>query len=486
MAKNPEVRENQEAPETREELNNLERQVSWDRRKFETLLKSPSLKKWMEKIMKKWLDSKIQAFIETSNWKVDYYIWTMIEKHPELVSFIGWELNLPVKIWESSNKVKFSQLSFEQKLSFMALVEFYWDNVPAYKNIKPSKIIEGYRKYMNKFSNQVTEHFNTTMENNEDFLWLWYVNIEKVLKNEYWLTETESKKMKEYVELIQEHPEYVKKVTWWYEIKPQLAWIWTWTWILIWILIWIALSAWWYITYKYISNLVKVKDPETKVYWDHTEITNFEKTFKVMSAVALTDSEERLIHEDGFGHVDLWFSFLKPVEWLINWAADVGNRTGLENRDLVMRIKCENYYMFDFKWAKCFLEKKNWKRMVHLKWVKKPEVKTNVTDVEILESHREKIINLKKFDDFEIKAQNILKDEANKTASTSDKIAEAEKSLWEQILWVFQTLWCHNSDVDVEWKDIQGIIIDYEVEQPNQGGNQRPTDVENRRRIVNN
>lgn len=452
----PETLRESEAPRTEQELRTLETQVSWDYRKFETLSKSPILKKWMEKIMEKWLDSKIQAFIETSNWKVDYYIWTMIEKHPELVSFIRWELNLPVKIWESSDKVKFSQLSFEQKLSFMALVEFYWDNVPAYKNMKTSKIIEGYRKYMEKFSNQVTEHFNRTMENNKDFLWLWFVNIEKVLKKEYWLTETESKKMKEYIELIQKHPEYVKQITWWYEIKPQLA---SASWWLIFAFI-VGVIVW-AVGYAYFSNMVRVVPTETRVYGDHTEITEFEETFKIMSAVATTDSTERPFNENGCNHIEVWFFLLKPFEWGTNLLADFVNRTGVENRNMVMKINCKNYYTFDFEWVRCFVEKKNWKRMVRLTWVKKPEVITNVTDVEILESHRE-LINLTKFDDFDINAQETLRKEANDTAMLPENVKEAENSLKSQILSVFKKLWCHNSEVDVEWKDITGIIIEYD------------------------
>lgn len=483
MAKNPEVRENQEAPETREELNNLETRVSRDRRKFETLSNDSSLKKWLKKIMEKSLEWKIKTFTESYNKyskkSVDEYTNDMIKKHPDLISFIGWELKLPVKIWESKNKVNFSQLSFEQKLSFMALVNVYRDNIKKYKDIKPSKIIDNYRKYMNDFIKESTNNFNKEIDKNKNIIWM--VDLKKVLKNTYWLTDEESKKVEEYVELIQKHPEYV----WWILEKfkmQEAAWDWRsfWNFLKVVVIVWGAI--WWLSQFKWCFS---IQNPETRVYWDHTEIENFEEIFKIISGVETTDSRVREFHADGLGHVDLWWSFLKPVEWFVNWVADVVNLTGLENRDMLMEVKCKNYYAFDFKWVKCFLQKENWERTVYLKWVKKPEIITDVTDVKILDSKKE-LIKLKKFDNFEIEAQNFLKEEAKKTASQPSEIKKANESLGKQLLLVFQTLWCHNSEVDVEWKDIKRIVIEYEEDEESGKINQLSVDPENKKTIVTN
>ena len=471
----PETPKTPETPEVKHELKELKLNVSKNYEKFETLSKNPSLKKWLEKIMKKSLEWKIKNFAESYNKyskrSVDEYTYDMIKKHPDLISFIRWELNLPIKIWESSNKVKFFQLSFEQKLKFMALTNVYWDNVQNYNNIKSSKIIDDYRKYMNSFIKETTENFNGKIESKKNIIWL--VDLEKVLKEEYWLTDPEYKKMKEYITLIQDHPEYV-----WWIMKPQEAWFGAG--LLVGIIIGLVI---WGLGYYAYQNMFKIKAPETRVYGDHTEIENFEETFKIISAVALTDSHERLFHEDGFGHVDLWWTYLKPAEWFINWAADILNRTGLENRDMSMRIKCKNYYTFDFKWAKCSLQKENWERTVYLKWVKKPEVISDVIDVEILDSKKE-LISLKKFDKFEINAQNVLKEEAKKEALKLNEIEKANESLGKQLLWVFQSLWCHNSDVDVEWKDIKRIVIQYEEDQRTKQISV-PVDPENKKTLKN-
>jgi len=157
----------------------------------------------------------------------------------------------------------------------------------------------------------------------------------------------------------------------------------------------------------------------------------------------------------------MWLDILKPAEWLINKGVDLGNRTGIANRDLTLRIKCDNYHVFNFENMRCFVEKKDGVRVVRVTWVKKPEIITNVTNVEVLESHRE-IIHRQKFDDFDFKAQEILKKEANETANSPEQIKKAEESLAKHILSVFQSTWCCNSDIAVKWEDIQGIIIEFE------------------------
>lgn len=473
--RNPETPTNPEVPEIRQELGTLETQITWDRRKFEALLRNSTFKNWLNKIFQKEAEHTISWFwewykVNEINRHLFVESWTKraIKSHPDLAIFICWDLWLPYSDTSYISGTKFNELTFEQKIWFISFQEalryYNWD----ISRISSRDFINQCKILMNEHAKSMTDRFNAKLTNSQNLFQevTGLVELKKFLKKEYALTDAECKKMEEFIELTYKHPEYV----WWGStgwIKYKEAWVFPWKefFVVLKRLIIAWFSIWWVNELKSCSSITTIP-AETKVYGDHTEIIEFKETFKVMSAVAVTDSHKRPIHEDGFGHVDLWWSFIADVgESFINWLADIGNITGLENRDMVMRINCENYYTFDFEWVRCFVEKKNWKRMVRLTWVKKPEVITNITSVEILESHREKIINLNKFDDFEIRAQETLKQEANKKASTSDKIAEAEKSLGEQILWVFQSLWCHNSEVDVEWKDIQGIIIEYKEDE---------------------
>lgn len=505
--RNPETPTNPEAPEPKQELETLETQVTWDRRKFEALLKNSTLKNWLDKILKKESASIISTF--ESQYKENENKWLSIESwtrliaktDPGLLWFVCWDLWLPYEElavrWMKNTK--FSQLTYEQKMNFISLyntLRTYNFNI---SRVKPKDFINKYKSLAAGNLRIITEKFNKRVSDNENIVWL--VDLKKVLKNQYWLTDAETKKVGEYVELVQKHPEYV----WWFsEIsKIQQAGWFPWKsffecvkWAII---VWGA--VWWISQFKWCFSLQPTVQPaETKIYWDRTEITDFEETFKIMSAVSKTTSHERPIHEDGLGHIDLWWSvWVKPLELGWNWFSDLVNMTWLENRDMVMKINCDNYYTFDFKWVRCFVEKQNWIRMVRLTWVKKPEVITNVTNVEILESHREKIINLKKFDDFEIRAQETLRKEANEEAKKPEKIREAEESLGNQILRIFQSNWVKNSDVCVDWKDIQGITIEYESEQieppqptrnnephrPNRGDNNwRYFDPENKKTLI--
>ena len=133
---NPEALQNPEVPGTRKELKALESNVSADYKEFETLLKDNSLKKWLEKIMRRGLSWRIESFAQSYNSiskeRVGYYTARMVKHHPELISFIAWELRLPIKTDKSRVEYDFSALSFEQKLSFMALYETecdFWSNL---------------------------------------------------------------------------------------------------------------------------------------------------------------------------------------------------------------------------------------------------------------------------------------------------------------------------------------------------------------------
>lgn len=457
---NPETPKNPETPEPKEELGALETQVIWDREKFESLLKNQTLKNWMEKILEKWLESKINNFEKNHNKytheSVDYYTAGMIKWHPELISFIAWELNLPIRTNWSKYQRMFSSLSFQQKLSFMALMDVSWDyKGDLYKKAKTSDIIDKYWKYIDKYSKEATDNFNWEINKNKNIIWL--VKLEKVLKNTYGLTDSEYKKINEYFEIIQKHPEYV-----WWKIKPQEAWSNWFLYLIIWglcVLLWVT----------YFKHVWSIKPPETRVYWNDTRIENFREVFKLMTLEANSYSDRKVFEKEAFGHFDesTWWFIISWWKKILNKTIDAVNT--VQRRKLDIEVNTEIGYIFDFETAECKAEIKNWKCTIHLK-VKSPEVKITNTEVKIHKSNRERV-NMDRFDDFEVKAVESLKKEAIDRASKPEHIQKAINSLGKNILTLYRTNWIANSNMIVLGKDVETVVIHYgnEEEQINYG-----------------
>ena len=258
--------------------------------------------------------------------------------------------------------------------------------------------------------------------------------------------------MKEYLGIIQRHPEYV-----WWKMKPQEAWNAAWYLIVAWLSL-----ALWVIWTLYIQNVWRMKPTERKIYWDHTEIADFTEVFQVMIAYAKTDSNAREFEEDGIGEFDAttwtWVERAGKTVW--NVFIDAANT--VQRRKLSLQVKTEIWYFFDTKTATCSVEKKNWKWIFHVKLKKKePELKFIKVEPQILNSKRE-WINMDKFDDFELKCIEDLKKEAMNIAKQPQEIKKAEKSFKNNLLSIFKSTWYASSSMVIDTKDVKDVIIEYE------------------------
>ncbi len=467
----PETPKNPEISEPKQELWTLETQVTWDRRKFETLLKNSTLKSWLNKIFKKEAESTISTFWEWYKDNETYRhlsieSWTRraINMHPDLAGFICWDLWLPYEelAVRGMKNTKFSQLTLEQKMWFISFQEALWYYNWDISRISSSDFIKQCKALAEEHIKSMTDRFNAKLTSSQNLIQevAGVVDLEKVLKKEYWFTETECKKMSEYLELIQKHPEYV---TWVSNLKVNKAAMSGWWWMLIWIWVWIALSIWWYFTYKYISGLFETDTPEVRVYWNRTEVKNFKKVFKAMSAQTETVSNMRHFEQEGFGHFDesTWWYIIWGAKWIWNRVIDVGNL--VQKRELDLEVNTEIGYLFDFENVQCTAEIKDWKWYFYLK-VKKPEVKIMNTEAKIHKSSRE-WINMDRFDDFELKCVETLKKEALEETSTPENIQKAKEYLREILLSHFQVSWFANHSMVIPAEDVQDVIVEYEDEQ---------------------
>lgn len=437
---------------TKQELSDLSLSI-WpgkDKEKFDKLSKDPALKRWMEKILKKWLEFRIKTFEEVNNKythrKVDDYTADMIKSHPELINFIWWELGLPIKTGESEAKYNFSKLTLEQKLSFLALYETKYDLWKNFDKVPTNEIINRYKTWMNTFIEESTKKFNNTIS---DKKFLGFVNMKNVLQSEYWLTDNECNKMEEYLKIIQQHPEYV-----WWEMLPMQAGAKE---MIIRALALALLAALGYIAYK---NVFKLKEPETRIYGKSTEIKNFKEVFKIMSLETELTSNTRVIEGDPLWYYDeeTWGVAFRTIKKGSNIVRKIINKSGIESRRLELQVDTEIAHIFDFETAKWNVELKNWKWIIHVE-VWEPELKIIDTDVQIFNSKRE-LINLDRFDDFDIQAVETLKQEALDKANTPEVLEKAIRSLGKNILTLYHINWIATSDFCIKGDDIETVIVE--------------------------
>lgn len=464
---NPETPKSPEIPGTKYELKTLKTDVSWDYKKFETLSKNSSLKSWLSKILKKESSGIISAFEkdfrkQEQNWITIESIGRLIcNYHPDLIGFYRWDLWLPYEDFQTPQNqhkmknTKFSQLTYEQKMKFMPLYNLlrsYGFNASKISKISSKDIIDKYNNYARVNQKIITDHFNQTVKSNE--IAFWYVNLENVLKKNYWLTDTECKKMKEYIELIQKHPEYV-----WWKFKKQVEQAGSGLWYLIAYLIGAATMILWYYAYQWIFWL---KQTEQVASWGTVELANFEECFEILAAKAeyvIKDEsgDDGVVNykEDALKFNEGWPRLLKLGK---KWIEGVVNY--FEWRSIDMKAKFNVWYKFDAKSAKCSVEKKNWKWIFRVK-IKKPTLAIIDEEVEVVRSKREKIVNLNKFDNFELKALEDLRKKTLRKANTEENMRKSKESLRKSMLNVFRTTGFASSWIVIDGKDVQDVVIEY-------------------------
>ena len=375
-----------------------------------------------------------------------------------MISFVRWELWLPIMTEKSGAKCEFSTLSFEQKLKFLALNEADYDYWSGLHNVWAKEIINRYKIWVDRFMKETTDKFKSRMKSNKNILGL--VPLEKILKDEYWLTDTEYEKVAEYLKLIQDHPEYYVWASW----KNLLSISWVGIGVLIWIWISLVLAGIGYYAYKKINNPFWLQETEQVASWGSVEMVNFEECFEIMAAKATYAIKDEngedattTYEEDAIKFNEGWPRRLKVTK---KWIENTINF--FEWRSIDLKARIDVWYKFDAKSAKCTVEKKpNWKWIFHVK-IKRPELQIMDVKAEVVRSSREKIINLSKFDDFEMRALEDVKEKTLKKADNPENLAASKESLRKSMLSVFKTTWFANSQMTIYGEDVEDVIIEYE------------------------
>ena len=470
--------------ETRRDLNELESEIrlqetgddkpkikyiekSKTNEKLEKLSKDPDVKNWFDKIAWKWLANTISTFEKDYLWKETKNKWgietrtrTIIQKHPDLRYYLCWNLWLPYQ--ETVGKrTKFSQLTFEQKLWFMAVY-----NTLRLKNFDASKFdskmfIEKCQGYKNDYWNSMMNHFNNEIQKYTQMVWPFtgnnYLNLKRLLKESYWLTDTECKKMTDYLTEFQKEAEKSWVTEAW--LKPRVKWVLYGLWAL-------ALMIAGAVAFNYFSDKANpLAETETKESWGEANLYLSEDVFQIISKRnhyrAEKDGkpvskhfEEKAIEfkKDG------WLGILHEgiIEDAINY---------FEWRKLDLKYDIEIWYIFDGKWMEIKAKKNDkWEWEVTVK-VKKPIPEAMGYSFEVTRSKREKIFNLNKFDDFEFRAAQSCIDDALNKAKDSKHIEEARTALEEGLkdhlnnTWICVPNWVWT--LMIKAGDIKNVKVEY-------------------------
>ena len=197
--KSPETLETRESG-TAQELKDLKLDISdrsENRKRFDALSKDSVLKNWLNKLYDK---SCKLAFSE--EWKEfeKLDIWKTLEnimkQYPSLWLEICWDL------WLSLSESKFSKLSLQQKLNFTELYSsVYWKSIFYKKNPSSQDIISRIKQNNEANFNKINRLFER--KNVKNFL-----QLEKTLKD-FGLNSSEIWKIKEYLQIIKKHPEFI-------------------------------------------------------------------------------------------------------------------------------------------------------------------------------------------------------------------------------------------------------------------------------------
>lgn len=405
---------------TRDWLNLLKEKTK-DYKNFEVLSKNQTLKKWLEKIYNNICSvtfSEERKQFETLN--VWWTIQEILNKYPDLAIYISWDL------WLSLKEQKFSKLSTKQKFNFTALYEAVnWNGLFDKKEPSSSNIYDRVKRNITSNTEKINNKFKRKNVSN-------FLQLEKTLQEDFWLTINESKKVKEYLEIIKKHPEFV------WNMKVIEAWNTGW-----YIVVAVLALALWALWMHYIDNLWRI-DPETaKEVWD----------------VVIEEPEAilwLLTQKFGFtvdGSIEKKLFTESEENTLIEWWKNLIKRgiNLFETKELTMEMVWDLALKYDLDWSSLSVNHTTWE--VVLK-VKKPDIIVVDSKAQITNSNGE-VFEMQAFRNAEMELEDNLKKKAIQEAKNNPKFYEVAKQQTEHDL---EELF---KEIKPYWIDVTKVRVEY-------------------------
>ena len=419
--KNLETLKNSEMSEIQEQMDMLKKEVWWDPEKFKKLLNDPETKKWLDKIFLKcfkdaWYWETIRS-VETKYKNVWENLTKLLSAHPKLWFYVSQTLNLPI-----SREVKFSDLTVEQKINYTLLITSLtpWQE---WKTRRKRDVFETVtdKVVADEINSEIKNAYNRINDKFKSRNWSNFLFLEKTLKSEFWLTETETKKVVDYLKMIKEHPEFI-----W---KPQYNKAWWWKGIIF--VLWVVLWAMWMYG---IMNIWKPNPDRNYTTWK-TEIGDPEDILRILT--------QKIPFETSGQSETAFYTKEEDDNLLVSIGKDAVNF--FETKTLNMEMSWElwlQYNMHDN--SKMTIDHATGEVIIE---VAEP-------DVIILnyESHirkrRNEVIPHSAFNDEELKLEKQLQWQAiDELKSDHNKIDSMERATEQELLKLFQALKPYNVDI---------------------------------------
>ncbi len=339
------------------ELLNLNKGIEKDKKQFETLSKDPLVISWVEKISKKCCERVFgKEWKKISGINVQETI-NKAEKAPFMRMYIESILWL-------KDIINFNSMTTQQKLNFFALHKVLED-----KKIQENNIVDKTNKLLNQYQSKINNEFKWTNISNLGIL-------KNTLLKDYWLTDKEAEKLKEYLLIVKKHPEFI------WEMRVLESWSNVWWFIAIWFafllgVIWMysVEHFWdkkWWIKINSYSTTTEMKEI--------LHILSYQTTFRTYS-----EWEAPLFDID---NNNWWFEVLKPIKWVLNQ---------FETRKVGMIVEWQAALKFDFK-KYCEMQTyvdNQWSVSVKIK-LPEPEIVVQNTTATVIDEKNE-IIHIKDF-----------------------------------------------------------------------------------------
>ena len=419
--KNLETLGSVETPEISQELWTLETKISWDYEKFRKLSANPETKKWLNKIfLKTFKDAwywELYKKVEITYKNVWENLGKLISAHPKLWFYVSQTLNLPL-----SKEVKFSDLTVEQKINYTLLITSMipWQEWKRRPKRDVFEIVTD-KTVADEINALIVKAYNKMNNNFKNKNWSNFLFLEKTLKTDFWLTDTESKKVVEYIKMVNSHPSYI-----W---MPEYTKAWWWKWIIffLWLVLW---AVWMY----WVMNIWKPNPDKNYVTWK-TEIGNPEDILRILTQKAPFKTS---------GKSEMSFYTKEDDDnLLVSVGKDVVNF--FETKELNMEMSWELWLQYDMhKNSKMTIDHATGEVIIE---VGEPDVVILNYEAHIRKKRNE-IIPHDAFNDEELKLEKQLQEQAiDELKSDRTKMESMERATERELLQLFQSLKPYNVDI---------------------------------------
>jgi len=458
---------NETQESSKEELNWLKTEVSREFREFQTLSKDKNVINWIKKVTDKCWNYVIETMWKwAENVDVGQEMQDILKNHEDLWLYISWTLKLPLR------NVKFSELSVEQKINYLALHDAFkyrrlkrlqWHKEP----INAENIIWNCNINLKAYQDMINARFRNYNFSN-------FLRLENTLKEDFWLTNIESQQLKKYLLLVKEHPEYLKTLKGEFEAQPQMASSNMWWYIAIGLgtILWIVLWAVWM---HYIDNLWEV-NPESTIEITRPGIVKVENPESVLKFMVTkgkfgNDPEHPIRWRD---EVKM-FTINDNDSWWKKWAKEKLNV--IQSREIIMDLSWDVLGWFDLDEG-CQIDietnyPSEWKWIAYVQ-LPEPDIMILNDEAKVVSEELERV-HISEFKDTHEKLRQKLRSDAQAWISNDKEFYNKTKEdAKNNLLALFKTLkpyWMEIEDVRIrffdpkKWEKPEPTVPDFRPEQ---------------------